>query len=159
MLLVVSASKAMGGPRAVDLEFAKSEYVLKSDAFAPGSRERAVRFIDNNAAIADAMTREQFLLCVLQIAAFADNGHDTESDSGDAWWPAARLPVRMLWFPDEWVIARADSANADLLGARVLSIEKRSPREVFTRLRSYWGGLDVYRRWNLTSGVTTAQTN
>ena len=78
-------------------------------------------FIDRSAVTAEAMTREQFLLCVLQIAAFADNGHDTENDSRDAWWPAARLPVPMLWFPDVWVIARADSANANLLGARVLT--------------------------------------
>jgi hypothetical protein len=95
------------------------------------------------------MTREQFLLSVLRIAAFADNGHDTESDEGDAWWPTARLPVRMLWFPDAWVIARADSANVDLLGARVLSIDNRPPAEVFRGLRELCGGVDAYRRWNL----------
>ena len=127
--------------------------MLKSAVFSPGARERAVSFIERSAATADAMTREQFLLCVLQIAAFADNGHDTEHDAGDSWWPAARLPVRMLWFEDGWVIARADAANADLLGARVLRIENHSAHEVFARLRKYWGGLDTYRRWNLEPSI------
>ena len=153
VLLVASGSPAVGGSRADDLQFAKSAYVLKSEAFPTGARERAVDFIDHSAMTAEAMTREQFLLCVLQIAAFADNGHDTENDSHDAWWPAARLPVRMLWFPDVWVIARADSANADLLGARVLRIENHSPGEIFARLRKFWGGLDTYRRWNLEPAV------
>ena len=143
----------MGGPRADDLQFAQSAYVAKSPAFSAATRDRAAGFTKRSALTADAMTHEQFLLCVLQIAAFADNGHDTESDSGDAWWPTARLPVRMLWFEDQWVIARADSANADLLGARVLSIENHSPEEVFTRLRKYWGGLDTYRRWNLEPAI------
>jgi hypothetical protein len=153
VLLLATGSPALGGPRADDLEFAKSAYVLKSEAFPAGARERAVGFIERSAVAAETLTHEQFLLCVLQIAAFADNGHDTENDSGDAWWPAARLPVRMLWFPDVWVIARADAANADLLGARVLSIENHSPGEVFARLRKYWGGLDAYRRWNLEPAI------
>ena len=153
VLPFAAAFPALGGPRADDLQFAESAYVLKSAAFPPGARERAVSFIARSAVTADTMTREQFLLCVLQIAAFADNGHDTENDSGDAWWPAARLPVRMLWFEDGWVIARADAANADLLGARVLSIENHSSAEVFARLRKYWGGLDTYRRWNLEPSI------
>ena len=142
-------SSVTAEPRADDLERAKSEYVLKSQAFSPEARGQAVHFIDAIAAATGGMTREQFLLSVLRIAAFADNGHDTESDEGDAWWPTARLPVRMLWFPDAWVIARADSANVDLLGARVLSIDNRLPGEVFRGLRDLWGGVDAYRRWNL----------
>ncbi len=149
----LASSRVIGGPRAADLEVARSAYVLKSAAFPPEGRERARAFIDNTVTSADAMTREQFLLSVLRIAAFADNGHDTETDSGDAWWPTARLPVRMLWFPDMWLVARADSANADLLGGRVVSIEGRSSREVFARLRDYWGGVDNYRRWNLEPAV------
>ena len=151
--LGLAAPRAPCGPRADDLQAARSGYVLKSTVFPPGGRERALRFIDDTAPRADAMTQEQFLLSVLRIAAFADNGHDTENDAGDAWWPVARLPVRMLWFPDVWVIARADSANADLLGGRVLRIEKRSSGELFARLREYWGGVDNYRRWNLEPAV------
>jgi hypothetical protein len=151
--LSVAGTRALAGPRADDLRAVRSGYVLKSAVFTLQGREHAVRFIDESVSGADAMTPEQFLLCVLRIAAFADNGHDTEHDSGDAWWPPARLPVRMLWFPDEWVIARADSANADLLGARVLSIDGHTPRELFARLREYWGGIDNYRRWNLEPAV------
>ena len=137
------------GPRAEDLEHAKSGYVLRSQVFSPEARAAAVHFIDARLATADAMTREQFLLGILRIAAFADNGHDMESGAGDAWWPEARLPVRMLWFPQGWVVARADAANGDLLGARVLGIDDLPPAEVFGRLRDYCGGVDAYRRWNL----------
>ena len=149
LLAVALGSSVIAGPRAADLERVKSEYVLKSGAFSPEARVQAVHFIDTIAATADGMTHEQFLLSVLRIAAFADNGHDTESDEGDAWSPKARLPVRMIWFPDAWLIARADSANSDLLGARVLSIDNRLPSEVFRGLRDYCGGVDGYRRWNL----------
>ena len=142
-------SGALAGPRAQDLASIKAEYVLKSHVFSPAARARALRYISTASATADAMTREQFLLCVLRIAAFADNGHDTEHDVGDAWWPDARLPIRMLWFPSGWVVARADSAHADMLGARVLSIENLSPAEMFNRLREFWGGPDTSRRWNL----------
>ena len=138
-------SAVSAGPRAADLEHAKSGYVLRSQVFSPQARAAAVRFIDARIATADAMTREQFLLSILRIAAFADNGHDMESDAGDAWWPEARLPVRLLWFPDGWVVARADAANGDLLGARVLDVDDRPPAEVFGRLRDYCGGVDAYR--------------
>jgi hypothetical protein len=153
LLSLTLGSSVTAGSRADDLERAKSDYVLKSKAFSSDARGQAVRFIDTIAATTDGMTREQFLLSVLRIAAFADNGHDTEGDAGDAWWPQARLPVRMLWFRDAWAVARADAANADLLGARVLSIDDHPPGEVFRRLRGLCGGLDTYRRWNLEAIV------
>ncbi len=100
VLLIAVAAPACGGPRADDLRFATSAFVLKSGAFTEAARARAVDYISRSALTADATTQEQFLLCVLRIAAFADNGHDQETDSAHAWWPTARLPVRMLWFED-----------------------------------------------------------
>ncbi|MBV8784734.1 MAG: hypothetical protein JOZ67_11155 [Gammaproteobacteria bacterium] len=85
---------------------------------------------------------------MLRIAACADNGHDVLNFGDDAWFPAARLPLRMVWFPDGWVIARADAAHADLVGARVLRLEHQSSDQVFRRARTLFGGTDAYRRWN-----------
>jgi hypothetical protein len=151
----VIAPTAFAGPNADDLEHAKSEYVEKSNAFSAANRSRATRFIEQAAAAADSMTHEQFLLCLLRIAAFADNGHDSLRTQG-AWWPQARLPVRMIWFPSGWAIARADAAHAELLGARVLSIENLSSDAMFRRLRELGGGIDPYRRWNLEAIVERA---
>jgi hypothetical protein len=93
LICLAAGGPAFAGPRADDLARIKTDYVLKSHVFSAEARERALRFIEASSATADRMTRKQFLLCVFRIAAFADNGHDTEHDSGDAWWPEARLPV------------------------------------------------------------------
>jgi len=147
---------AQAGPRAEDLEYARSHYVLKSSAFSAPAREQVLRYIDSITATADAMTHEQYLLSVQRIAALADNGHDAVHQAEGAWYPGARLPVRMLWFPEGWVVARADAAHADLVGARVLSIEGHGSAQVFQRLRDLSGGLDRYRRWNVQYVVENA---
>lgn len=154
-VLPVIASMASAGPNADDLEYARSAYLEKSPAFSAANRTRAKRFIEQAAASADSMTREEFLLCLLRIAAFADNGHDTLRTEG-AWWPQARLPVRMIWFPSGWAIARADAAHAELLGARVLRIESLSSDAMFRRLRDLAGGIDSNRRWNLEPFIERA---
>ena len=140
---------ALAGPNAEDLALAKTEYVLKSPIFrTPEAREQAISFIDKATESADEMSPEQFLLCMLRVAAFADNGHDVVNIGDDAWFPNARVPIRMLWFRDNWVIARADSANRDLVGALVLRVEHKSSAEIFREARNLFGGTDPYRHWN-----------
>ena len=152
VLLVASGSPAVGGSRADDLRFAKSAYVLKREAFPMGARarrglHRSQRYDRRgNDARAGSGPRAA-------IAAFADNGHDTENDSHDAWWPAARLPVRMLWFHDVWVIARADRQTRTCSVPASCASRTDSPSEVFARLRKFWGGLDTIGRWNLEPAV------
>jgi hypothetical protein len=132
-----------------DLELARSAYVDQSRAFSATERRRAERFIERAMPRVEAMTPAEFLLCVLQIPAFADNAHDVVNTADDAWWPSTRLPLRMIWFPDGWVIARASPEQSDLLGARVLKIEGLRPAAMLARLRRLWGGPDSSRRWNL----------
>ena len=142
---------AFSHTRSGDLEIARAAYVDRSRAFSAAKRLRASRFIDRAEQRADSMSAEEFLLTILQIPAFADNGHDVlnEHDDDGAWYPQARLPLRMIWFPEGWVVARAAPEVADLLGAKVTRIEGLSPAELLARLRPMWGGLDSYRRWNL----------
>lgn len=85
---------ALSRTRREDLEIARAAYVDKSRAFSTETRLRALRFIDRAEQRADAMSAEEFLLTVLQIPAFADNGHDVLNDNDDdgAWYPQARLP-------------------------------------------------------------------
>jgi hypothetical protein len=149
-------SNAATDSRAGDLDFAQTEYVLQSPAFSAQARNMALGFIGAAAQSADHLSPEQFLLVVFHIAAFADNGHDVVNDSEGAWWPTARLPIRMIWFPSGWVVARADSAHSDLVGARVIGIDGHPPESIFRRLRLYWGGPDTSRRWNLEFVVESA---
>ena len=104
-----------------DLEIARAAYVDRSRAFSAAKRLRASRFIDRVEQRADSMSAEEFLLTILLIPAFADNGHDVLNDNDDdgAWYPQARLPLRMIWFPEGWVVARAAPEVSDLLGAKV----------------------------------------
>jgi hypothetical protein len=139
---------ALSSKRRGDLEIARAAYVDKSRAFSTAKRQRALRFIDRMEERADSMSPEEFLLTILKIPAFADNGHDVVNDDG-AWYPQARLPLRMIWFPEGWVVARAAPDVADLLGAKVMRIQGLSPAALLARLRPMWGGPDTYRRWNL----------
>lgn len=142
-------ASALAGPNADDLAFAKSEYVLTSPVLTRATRAEATSFIDKAAESADAMPPQQFFVCMLRIAAFADNGHDVLNVGDGAWLPDARLPIRMLWFRDNWVIARADAAHADLVGALVLRVEHMSAADLFGKVRDLSGGTDPYRRWNI----------
>lgn len=135
-------------PRAADLSYLRDEYVKKSPAFSAAGRQQALRIIRTSIGRAGQLTPEQFLLVLLRIAACADNGHDVLNFGDDAWFLAARLPLRMLWFPEGWVVARADRAHADLVGARVLRLEHQTSAEVFRKARTLFGGTDAYRRWN-----------
>jgi len=134
--------------RSSDLERARSGYVENSLALSAAARVRASRFIDAKLPKVEAMSREEFVLCVMPITGFADNGHDGLNDEEGAWFPGSRLPLRMIWFADGWVVARAAPEQAELLGARVLNIEGMSPAAMVARLRRFVGGIDAYRRWD-----------
>jgi hypothetical protein len=135
--------------RESDLTLAETRYVMRSPAFSAEARRKALDFIVQQKPRVASMTAEEFMLCVLAIPAFADNGHDVLNDSDLSWSPSARLPLRMIWFPDGWVVARAAPEFAPLLGARVRTIEGLGSDEIFRRVRRLQGGPDSSRRWNL----------
>lgn len=128
-----------------DLEFARDQYVNKSQAFSKADRRRAVAMIDQVIAHGRPLSKEAFLLATLRIAALSGNAHEGVMGG---WLPSTRLPFRMIWFPDAMVIARASPQYAELLGARVESIEGLKPKALQGRLRPYFGGPDQYLRWN-----------
>lgn len=144
----VSASNQDAKGRVADLEFAKTEYVSKSPAFTAESRAKAEALIKELQQQANSMTDAQFVFALARIAGFADNAHDMFDPEG--WFPTLRLPVRMIWFPDQLIIARAAPEQNDILGASVVSIEGLTPSELMEKLRPLQGGLDTYRRWQLT---------
>jgi len=150
-LLAWSAADAAGiaADRIADLEIARSHYVLRSRSFTPSSRRAAFALIDRLERRAGSLSNAEFLIGAMELTALAQNAHDSLNLGPGAWMPSARLPIRMIWFPDGIVVARAAPEQADLLGARVMRIEGLSPAELLVRLRRLSGGTDTYRKWNL----------
>lgn len=131
-----------------DLEFTRTDYVMKSKAFSAEDRRQALAYIDGVEARSGVMSNEEFLLAVLRIVAYAHNAHDSFDDAG-GWVPPTRLPLRMIWFADALVIARAAPEYGELLGARVKRINGATPSELLTRLRAVCTAPDGYLRWNV----------
>lgn len=137
-LAVAAAAWAAPAPRRVqqleDLEFARTAYVEKSGAFSPADRAAARKLIRKLERRAGSLSDEEFLVSVIRIAALARNGHDSFDFGDGAWLPPKPAPLRILWFPDALVIARAGPECSDLLGARVETLEGLAPEELLGRL-------------------------
>ncbi|MGH8265132.1 MAG: hypothetical protein ACRET4_16760, partial [Steroidobacteraceae bacterium] len=133
-----------------DLAFARAAYVEKTLALAPADREAARKLIRRMERGAGSLSNEEFAVGFMRIAALAHNAHDGFDFGDGAWLPAKRAPLRLLWFADALLIARAGPEYADLLGAQVDEIEGRTPAAVLERLAVVSGGIEAYRRWNVT---------
>jgi hypothetical protein len=145
-----AAGEEIAASRLRDLDLVESDYVDQSPAFPATAREQAHALIAELRGRASAMTDAQFVFALARIAALADNGHDTIHLGRDSWSPKLRLPLRMIWFEDALVIARAGPEAAELLGATIERLEGLTPDELMKRLRPLQGGVDDFRRWQLT---------
>lgn len=85
-----------------------------------------------------------FELELARIVALADNGH-TNSPAARRSRRYARVPVRFVPLGAEFYILRADTANRDLLGARLLAVEGKPIAEVRTVAHTLWGGAPAFR--------------
>src|SRR5262249_14825624 len=56
------------------------------------------------------------------------------------------LPLRTYLFADGLRVVWANAANADLLGARIDTIDGRGIDAVYSVIRRYYGGTDAHRR-------------
>lgn len=150
MLLVFGPASAAdsAAARRADLETARSEYIAKTQALAPAQRRAALDYLERIGPRVGAMSDAEFMLAVARIPAFADNAHDGFDSGDDSWWPDTRLPLRLVWFPDGLLVARAAPAYASLLGARITRIEGLAPAQLLARLHAVCGGTEEYRQWN-----------
>jgi len=144
---------APGEPRLQDLAYAREHYVLASHAFSSTARQRALDLIHDLEQRAAGLSDAEFLIGIERLAALAQNGHDSVQPIDDAWRPKGRLPLRIIWFPDAMVIARAGPPVQDLAGARIISVEGLTPDALFARLAELCGGNEGYRRWNVVWAV------
>lgn len=129
-----------------DLAVVRDEYLVKELAYTPVTRAQAAAKLRELETRAGELSSADLLVGLAQIGALADNAH-----SGARWrdpraLPKRRLPLRLLWFPDALVVARATGEATDLAGARVLAIEGLSPDALYERTKSLQGGSAINRK-------------
>ncbi len=129
-----------------DLEAARTDYLPKEMAYTPQTRALAQARLQAMEAQAGKLTAAQMLVGLAQVGALTDNAHSGIRYHDPKAAPPARLPLRLLWFPDGLIVARATGAAADLAGARVLRIEGRTPEALYERIKGLQGGKAVDRR-------------
>jgi hypothetical protein len=134
--------------RAADAAYL-SIWLEHEHSFGPAARAEARAQLAALRAEATSLSRQEFVLRVAAIAALADNGH-THIWANAFKKDNLRLPLRMYWFADGLHVVRAKPAFADLLGARIETIDGRPVADIFAAVRRYAGGEDALRRAFLT---------
>jgi hypothetical protein len=90
------------------------------------------------------LTAAQFELELARIVALADNGH-TNSPASLRSRRYARVPLRLVPFGDQFHVLAADTALADLLGARLVAIDGKSMNDIRSAGHVLWGGTPAWR--------------
>jgi hypothetical protein len=149
-VLVVALSSASARAQSVeegrrtDLALFRREFFARDSSYSAENRaaaERRLRALESKPA---SLTAAQFELELARIVALADNGH-TNSPASMRSRRYARVPIRLVPFGEEFYVLRADTANADLLGARLLAIDGRSLEDVRMTAHAFWGGTAAWR--------------
>jgi hypothetical protein len=139
--------------RLQDLAYARERYVLATHAFSPAARKQALAVIHELEGHAATLSNMEFLVAMSRLTALAHNAHDHVSLGEGAWQPQGRLPLRIIWFPDAMVIARAGPPVVDLAGARITAVEGVAQDLLFKRLEEVCGGNENYCRWTTTWAI------
>jgi hypothetical protein len=108
----------------------------------------AARFRDRIRALRAAAPKlgdARFFLEVAAAVALSDNAH-TNVDAVSWRAKLASSPVRLAWFPEGLFVVRAMAGHEDLLGARVLAIDGRSPEALLREAATYFAGTAAYVR-------------
>jgi hypothetical protein len=133
-------------PRRQDLSIAREQYVLRTRAYPPAARQRALAVIDRALESPATLTKAALHLVLLEVSGLADNANDVLTFGGDRARPDRRLPIRVAWFPDGLIIVRATGEAIDLAGARIDAIDGVPPSELYRRLSQFAGGLEPQRK-------------
>jgi hypothetical protein len=114
--------------------------------------DSALRSIDARLPI---LARHQVIVELEKLASLVDDGHSNVGPWRDSLIAFRSLPVALYWFTEGLVIRSADSAHADLLGARVLEIGGLPVDSAIARVRPLIGrdnemGVRAYTPFLLT---------
>jgi hypothetical protein len=126
-----------------------SRLLAMDRSFSPAARAEANRRIAELRSEHAPLDRESLHVALLRITALADNGHTNLYYRKGS--PQKLIPLRVVMFADGLYVLRAKSPYADLLGARVESIEGRPTRDVIAALEQLHGGTEGWRR--ISAGI------
>ena len=131
-----------------------SRLLAMDRSFSPAARAEADRRIAELKSEHAPLDKERFRVALMRITALADNGH-----TGLYFGKGGQnlIPLRVMLFADGLYVLRAKSAYADLLGARVESIEGKPVRDVIAELEQLHGGAEGWRRSNAATYVQSPE--
>ena len=122
-----------------------SRLLAMDRSFSSAARAEADRRIAELKSEHVLLDKERFRVALMRITALADNGHTGLYSSKGG---QNIMPLRVALFADGLYVLRAKSAYADLLGARVESIEGKPVQDVIALLEQLHGGTEGWRRNN-----------
>ena len=143
-LPLLAQSPSVTDGRRSDLAAFRRDFFARDNSYSAEHRAQASDRLAKLEAQVSTVTAAQFELELARIVALADNGH-TNSPAGFRSRRYARVPVRFVPFGDQFYVLRADTAHADLLGARLLSIDGKSLQELRAVAHTLWGGTPSWR--------------
>lgn len=146
LALTAHADDALRTAQLADLAVVRDDYLPKELAYTAATRALAQAKLGELEARAGSLSPAELLVGLAQVGALTDNAHSGLRYRDPRALPAARLPLRLLWFPDALIVARATGDAADLAGARVLAVEGLAPAALYQRTRSLQGGSEINRR-------------
>ncbi len=109
------------------------------NSFSPEENTAFHAWLDELAERSADMTDTEFALGVARAAAITDNGHSNMNPRASL-KNLKTLPVRFFWFADGLYITRARASHAELIGARVMSYNAKTPEALVRDLDIYHGG-------------------
>jgi hypothetical protein len=118
--------------------------MARDNSFSAAARAQAearLKVLDSNV---DRLTPVAFELELSRIVALADNGHTNVVGAVRA-QHYNRVPIRLAVFGEDFHVLRATSANADLLGARLVAVDGHPIAQLRDSARTLVGGIPSRR--------------
>jgi hypothetical protein len=127
-----------------DLAVFRRDFMDRDRSYpAPARAEAEARLARLDSAL-DRVTRVEFELALDRIVALADNGHTSAfAPVRASHWN--RVPFRLLAFGEDFRVVRARAAQADLLGAKLVTIDGRPITQARDTARTLNGGTSAWR--------------
>jgi hypothetical protein len=108
-------------------------------SFSPEERLALTQWADALSAQAATLSPARLAMAVSRLVALSGNGHTTV-DLGQRAATFGRVPMHFVWFADGLYIVRATSAFSYLVGARIITIDGRSPEQALADIQPYVSG-------------------
>ncbi len=130
--------------RKEDLTQFRRDFFDKDKSYSPAARREAAQQLVELEKNLAALGQTEFELSMSRIAALGDNGHSGGSPSSRS-RRYERADLRLVPFGEDFYVLRVKSENADLLGARLVSIDGVPMSMLRPIYRSLEGGTAAWR--------------